>query len=174
MTEPADDPQALRSRMRADLTAAMKARQPDAVAALRLVLASFDNAEAVPHRRRWGAGDQRVRRRDQRGAGLREVARRELTLDDLYAVLRAQIDERAADALDDLRHDIAAGPRSVTVCDRRGRTSSRAGTGPGRCGPARSSSRTARPAGSRALIFTLLLGGHFGRDLDITISALPA
>jgi len=99
MTEPPDDPQALRSRMRADLVAAMKARQPDAVAALRLVLAAFDNAEAVltsalsrdevTSEFVAGAGA---------GLGAAEVSRRELTLDDLHDILRAQIGEWTAEA----------------------------------------------------------------------------
>ena len=46
---PATDPsQFLRGRLTADLTAAMKARQPTAVSTLRSLMAAIDNAEAVP------------------------------------------------------------------------------------------------------------------------------
>lgn len=41
-------PQALRDALRRDLASAMKAREPDAVSALRTVIAAIDNAEAVP------------------------------------------------------------------------------------------------------------------------------
>lgn len=93
------DPDRLRARLRADLTNAMKARDKIAVAALRIALAAFDNAEAVPappigrapSTSEYVAGTSV-------GLGSAEVARRELTLEDLYAVLRAQIDERVAEA----------------------------------------------------------------------------
>lgn len=94
------DPDRLRARLRADLTTAMKARDKEAVAALRSVLASFDNAEAVPvpapatgppASSEYVAGTSV-------GLGSAEVARRELTLDDLRTVLRSQIDEGLAEA----------------------------------------------------------------------------
>lgn len=45
---PDTSPQALRDALRRDLTRAMKAREPDAVSALRTAIAAIDNAEAVP------------------------------------------------------------------------------------------------------------------------------
>ena len=94
------DPDRLRARLRADLTTAMKARDKEAVAALRSVLASFDNAEAVPvpapatgppASSEYVAGTSV-------GLGSAEVARRELTRDDQRTVRRAQIDEGLAEA----------------------------------------------------------------------------
>ena len=48
--EPGHDagPRALRDALRRDLASAMKAREPDAVSALRTAIAAIDNAEAVP------------------------------------------------------------------------------------------------------------------------------
>jgi uncharacterized protein YqeY len=90
----------LRARMRADLTTAMKARDKDAVAALRTALAAFDNAEAValPSRAAAPPASSEYVAGTSVGLGSAEVARRELTLDDLHTVLRAQIDERLAEA----------------------------------------------------------------------------
>jgi uncharacterized protein YqeY len=99
------DPGRLRARLRADLTAAMKARDKVVVAVLRTTLAAFDDAEAVPPPAVGpGAGPTTGPATSEYvagtsvGLGSAEVARRELTLDDLYAVLRAQIDERTAGA----------------------------------------------------------------------------
>lgn len=91
------DPDQLRGRLRAGLTAAIKARDKDAVAALRTALAAIDNAEAVPTVSGPAATSESIA---GAAVGLRstEVARRELTPDDLQVVLRAQIDERNAEA----------------------------------------------------------------------------
>lgn len=89
----------LRARMRADLTTAMKARDKDAVAALRTALAAIDNAEAVPVPAPAGpAASSEYVAGTSVGLGSAEAARRELTLDDLHTVLRAQIDEGLAEA----------------------------------------------------------------------------
>jgi hypothetical protein len=45
-----DDAQALRAALRLGLTAAPKARDRDALAALRTAITAIDNAEAVPAR----------------------------------------------------------------------------------------------------------------------------
>lgn len=97
------DPDQLRGRLRAGLTAAMKARDKDAVAALRTALAAIDNAEAVPPVPTVPtvAGPAATSESIAGAAvGLRstEVTRRELTPDDLQVVLRAQIDERHTEA----------------------------------------------------------------------------
>jgi uncharacterized protein len=47
MNASASDAEALRAVLRRDLTAALKARQPDAVAALRGAIGAIDNAQAV-------------------------------------------------------------------------------------------------------------------------------
>lgn len=98
----------LRARLRADLTAAMKARDKVAVAALRTALAGFDDAEAVPVPPTPKEGSSTPSQRPPAtseyvagtsvGLGSTEVARRELTVEDLRTVLRAQIAERMAQA----------------------------------------------------------------------------
>ena len=94
------DPNQLRTRLRSDLTAAMKARDKDTVAVLRTTLAAFDNAEAIPappagtgaHASSEHVAGASV------GLGSAEVDRRVLTLEDLHDVLREQIGERTAAA----------------------------------------------------------------------------
>lgn len=94
------DPDQLRGRLRAGLTAAMKARDKDAVAALRTALAAIDNAEAVPPVPTVAGPAATSESIAGAAVGLRstEVTRRELTPDDLQVVLRAQIDERHTEA----------------------------------------------------------------------------
>lgn len=93
------DPQALRARMRTDLTAAMKARDKNAVAALRTGLAAIDNAEAVAAPEPSGppATSEHVAGTVV-GLGAAEVARRALTLDDVHAILAGQVTEWTAEA----------------------------------------------------------------------------
>jgi hypothetical protein len=96
--------------MRRDLTAALKAREPDAVAALRTAIAAIDNAEAVaaPDTSPAGAGGRIAGARD--GVGSTEATRRTLGVDQVRAILRDQIDEatREADRYDALGQDGAA------------------------------------------------------------------
>lgn len=84
----------LRAAMRADLLTAMKAREKDAVTALRVGLGALDTAEAVP----VGELDPRTGSEHVAGAtaglGSSEAARRELTLDRARAVLRAELEDR--------------------------------------------------------------------------------
>ncbi|GIL31523.1 hypothetical protein NUM_67770 [Actinocatenispora comari] len=79
--------------MRRDLTTALKARDRVAVSALRSALAAIDNAEAVP------APDARMSSSEHVagaavGVGSAEAARRELTPDDLHAIVAAEVAER--------------------------------------------------------------------------------
>lgn len=110
MTAADEGAAALRARMRADLKTAMKARRPDDVAALRVVLAAFDNAEAVPVPTPLPAHSstplpaaaplvtsEHVAAAAV-GLGSTEVPRRELTLADLHEILRRQVDEWTAEA----------------------------------------------------------------------------
>jgi uncharacterized protein YqeY len=83
----------MRTTMRRDLTAALKARDRVAVSALRSALAAIDNAEAVP------APDARMSSSEHVagaavGVGSAEAARRELTPDDLHAIVAAEVAER--------------------------------------------------------------------------------
>lgn len=98
MTEPLSDAEALRATLRRDLTAAMKARDADAVAVLRTAIAAIDNAEAVaapqagPPARSAHIAGARV------GLGAAEAARRQLTSDELHAILRGQLAEYIGEA----------------------------------------------------------------------------
>jgi len=90
--------------MRQDLTAALKAREPDAVAALRTAIAAIDNAEAVaaPDTSPAGAGGRIAGARD--GVGSTEAARRPLDAGQVRAIVRDQMDDamREADRYDAL------------------------------------------------------------------------
>ena len=98
MSQPPSDAQELRARLRTDLVAAMRARDTGVVAALRTAIAAIDNAEAVE----VDAGMDDVTSEHVAGAesgvGSTEAARRVLSLDDLQAVLRAQVGERLTEA----------------------------------------------------------------------------
>ncbi|CAN7233619.1 hypothetical protein [Knoellia sp. LjRoot47] len=102
--EPAPHPSRdLRVVMRGALKDAMKGRDRLAASALRSALAAVDNAEAVPTEPgpTAGAGDSPIAGAVV-GLGATEAARRELTADDVYSLVRAEIGERhaAADAVD--------------------------------------------------------------------------
>ncbi|WP_116950669.1 GatB/YqeY domain-containing protein [Jiangella endophytica] len=92
------DAQTLRARLRADLAAAMKERRREAVTALRTALAAVDDAEAVdPAAQPPPATSEHVAGAHA-GLGAAEVRRRELTADDVRAILRTQVAERRAEA----------------------------------------------------------------------------
>jgi hypothetical protein len=78
-----------RERLTQSLKAAMRTRDPVAVAAIRSAMSAIDNAEAVdgPH-----APGIRL------GVGAGEVARRELPAQEVLDVVRAEISERTAAA----------------------------------------------------------------------------
>lgn len=96
-------PTGLRDALRAELTAAMKRRDRVGLAACRSALGAIDNAEshgvAAP---RAGAVEAAAV-----GVGAAEAARRELTEDDIRAVVTAEITERLA-AADQLPSNVAA------------------------------------------------------------------
>jgi hypothetical protein len=91
--EPAHDsgPRALRAAMRHDLVSAMKARQPDAVAALRAAIAAIDNAEAVPAPEAGRVTTSSHIAGARAGLGAAEAARRDLSDSEQRAILRDQI-----------------------------------------------------------------------------------
>ncbi|MFV8310978.1 hypothetical protein [Mycobacteroides chelonae] len=91
------DPHVLRTTMRADLTAAMKARNSRAVSALRAAIAAIDNAESVDDTAQTTLDNAHIAGATQ-GLGSAEAARRVLSPADVRAVLRAQIDDRATEA----------------------------------------------------------------------------
>ncbi|PZF79266.1 hypothetical protein [Jiangella anatolica] len=90
---------ALRARLRTDLGAAMKTRHRDAVTALRTALAAIDNAEAVPTAAPPPDATSEHIGGAHAGLGAAEAARRELSLEDVRALLREQQRERRAEAL---------------------------------------------------------------------------
>ncbi|MFD7682903.1 hypothetical protein [Streptomyces sp. NPDC060187] len=94
-----EDAQALRSLLRTDLVAAMKARRTEAVSALRTAIAVIDNAEAVetPAQASVHAVSEHVAGAGT-GVGSTEAERRVLSLDDVRALLQAQVDDRTREA----------------------------------------------------------------------------
>lgn len=106
----AESAQALRASLRQGLTTAMKARDAEAMAALRTAIAAIDNAEAVdvsdtrqPTTSAHIAGASS-------GAGSAEAARRQLDSAAVRGILRDQVDEqtREADRRDELGQADAA------------------------------------------------------------------
>jgi uncharacterized protein YqeY len=89
---------AIRAALRADLTAAMKARDRDAVTALRTAIAAIDNAEAVEDDGLHNSRTGRHVAGAAPGVGSTEAARRDLTTRDVRAILRAQIADRIIEA----------------------------------------------------------------------------
>jgi uncharacterized protein len=107
-----DDPGALRAVLRRDLASAMKARESEAVAALRTAIAAIDNAEAVAIP---AAGERQATTSShfagaRAGVGATEAARRELGSGDIRAILDDLIAgyAREADGYDTLGHADAA------------------------------------------------------------------
>lgn len=94
-----EDASALRSLLRADLVAAMKARRTEAVTALRTAIAVIDNAEAVeaPAQAAPHAGSEHVAGA-RTGVGSTEAERRVLSLAEVRALLRAQVEDRTGEA----------------------------------------------------------------------------
>lgn len=84
--------------MRTALTAALRARDPVAVTALRSALSALANATAVPAPPSPEVGGDADFARSVVGLGAAEVARRELTPAEATAVVRAEVDERFAAA----------------------------------------------------------------------------
>jgi uncharacterized protein len=88
----------LRHALRRDLTTAMKAREPDAVAALRTAIAAIDNAEAVPAPETNRASTSSHIAGARAGLGAAEAARRDLSDSEQQAILRDQITGYTAEA----------------------------------------------------------------------------
>lgn len=78
--------------MRQALPEAMRARDRIAVSALRTALAALDNAEAVPVEEAGSHGP--AVEQSPIGVGVTEAARRELSEQDVAAILRAEAGER--------------------------------------------------------------------------------
>lgn len=109
MSEPRID-----TRLRNDLTAALKARDPVTVAALRSALAALENAGAIEVPASRAEGTEHIAGTTP-GVGATDAARRVLSEHDARAILRSQVEEhrRAADEYVRVgRHDIAERRRS--------------------------------------------------------------
>ncbi len=85
----------MRHRLRADLQAALRARDTLTVAVLRTTIAAIDNAQAVP----LAQPDARYRVRAFGEAGV-EVERRQLSASDIEALLADEVAQRIATATD--------------------------------------------------------------------------
>jgi uncharacterized protein YqeY len=82
----------LRARLRTALSAALKERDAVRVSVLRTTLAALDNAEAVPVPE--PAGESRSPEVSPVGVGARDVARRDLSDEEVERLVRAEISER--------------------------------------------------------------------------------
>ena len=82
------------TRLRGDLTAALKARDSVTVAALRSALTALDNAGAVEAPASLVEGTEHIAGAAA-GVGSTDIARRVLTENDVRAILRSQIEEHA-------------------------------------------------------------------------------
>ncbi|MGZ5290643.1 MAG: GatB/YqeY domain-containing protein [Actinomycetota bacterium] len=82
------------TRLRDDLTAALKARDPVTVAALRSALTALDNAGAVEVPASRVEGTEHIAGATA-GVGSTDIARRVLTESDVTAILRSQIEEHS-------------------------------------------------------------------------------
>jgi len=104
MSEPRID-----TRLRSDLTAALKARDSVTVAALRSALAALENAGAIEVPASGAEGSKHIAGTTP-GVGSTDTARRVLSEHDARAILRSQVEEHrlAADQYARVgRHDIA-------------------------------------------------------------------
>ncbi|MGH3164569.1 MAG: hypothetical protein ACRDN0_01585 [Trebonia sp.] len=98
MTATSDDAQGLRAALRAGLATALKARDRDALAALRTAIAAIDNAEAVPVPDTGEPVTSAHIAGARSGPGSAEAARRRLTAGELHDILRGQIAEQTSEA----------------------------------------------------------------------------
>jgi hypothetical protein len=90
--------EALRGALRHGLTGALKARDRDALAALRTAIAAIDNAEAVPAP---GASQPTTSDRiagASSGAGSTEAGRQQLSVSEMREILRDQVTEHTDEA----------------------------------------------------------------------------
>ncbi|MDZ4269321.1 MAG: hypothetical protein U1D00_27185 [Mycobacterium sp.] len=97
-SEQAGDADSVRAVLRSELTSAIKARDGDAVAALRCAIAVIDNAESVdPAGARTPPGSGSIAGSAD-GVGATEVARRTLSAADVCALLHDQVRDYLTEA----------------------------------------------------------------------------
>jgi hypothetical protein len=88
----------LRTRLRGDLRAAMKAQRRDEMAALRSLIAAIDNAEAVEDASSSPQPSSAHVAGTVRDLGAADAARRSLSEHDLQRIIEAELWERDAQA----------------------------------------------------------------------------
>jgi hypothetical protein len=88
----------LRTRLRGDLRAAMKAQRRDEMAALRSVIAAIDNAESVEDASSSSSPSSEHVAGTLQGLGAADAARRSLSEHDLQRIIEAELWERDAQA----------------------------------------------------------------------------
>ena len=92
---PPTEPRALRERLRRTLRDALRARDAVAAGALRSAIAAIDNAEAVPG---GSEGWLSTNPMGAAGLGATEVARRELSAEEMLRIVLAEAADRRAAA----------------------------------------------------------------------------
>jgi hypothetical protein len=90
--------EALRAALRHGLTTALKARDSDAMAALRTAIAAIDNAQAVPAAGLTPPAASAHVAGARSGVGSTEAARRQLSNSELRDILLDEITEHAREA----------------------------------------------------------------------------
>jgi hypothetical protein len=88
----------LRTRLRGDLRAAMKAQRRDDMAALRTLIAAIDNAESVEDASSPPLSSSEHVAGAVQGVGAADAARRSLSEHDLQRIIEAELWERDAQA----------------------------------------------------------------------------
>lgn len=96
----------LQTRLRADLLTARKARDAGATAVLRSTLAAISNAEALPAAEGSLTGDGPIAGAAT-GVGTTEAVRRDLTDDDIRAIISGEQTERMSAATELEAHGAA-------------------------------------------------------------------
>ncbi|OHU19342.1 hypothetical protein BKG76_19755 [Mycobacteroides franklinii] len=91
------DPHALRATMRTDLSVALKARNSEAVSALRTAIAAIDNAESVDSTMDTTLNSTHIAGAAT-GLGATEAPRRTLSPADVRTIVQAQVDDRITEA----------------------------------------------------------------------------
>jgi hypothetical protein len=88
----------LRTRLRGDLRAAMKAQRQDEMAALRTLISAIDNAESVEDASSPPLSSSEHVAGAVQGVGAADAARRSLSEHDLQRIIEAELWERDAQA----------------------------------------------------------------------------
>lgn len=88
----------LRTRLRTDLRAAIKAQRRDEMAALRTLIGAIDNAESIEEASPAPPGSSEHVAGAVRGLGTADAARRSLSEHDLQRIIEAELWERDAQA----------------------------------------------------------------------------